>query len=284
MPMMLGPVLTNAATARKNKIPLKCVIRCRENSGCFSAQPTPESYVSNCCKCSALFSNSSVRFDARWSDRSFSQAFFENEKLGATLGRRTGLCRSFGGNLTWHDARAPAYCCNSLGVALMLLVKRLTEGDVDDASPDEKKPQNRTGFLVTMCVDVLIDGLLIGVGFAAGAKAGMILTVALAFEVMFLGLAIAVALGASGSKRGRVLRICAVMAGLLLFGAAMGATFLHSLSGALLEGVLAFGCAALLYLVIEELMVEAHEERETPIQTAMFFVGFISLLLVEMVA
>lgn len=172
----------------------------------------------------------------------------------------------------------------SLGVALMLLVKRLTEGDVDDASPDEKKPQNRTGFLVTMCVDVLIDGLLIGVGFAAGAKAGMILTVALAFEVMFLGLAIAVALGASGSKRGRVLRICAVMAGLLLFGAAMGATFLHSLSGALLEGVLAFGCAALLYLVIEELMVEAHEERETPIQTAMFFVGFISLLLVEMVA
>ena len=67
-------------------------------------------------------------------------------------------------------------------------------------------------------------------------------------------------------------------------GAALGAAFLHNLSGAALESVLAFGCAALLYLVIEELMVEAHEEKETPAQTAMFFVGFILLLVTEMIA
>ncbi len=170
----------------------------------------------------------------------------------------------------------------TLGVALMLLVKHLTE----QQEPTEGEPQaeNRTGLLVTLGVDVLIDGLLIGVSFAAGAKAGVILTVALAVEVMFLGLAAAVALSESGAARTSIIGVCAGLAGLLLVGAAVGATFLHNLSGATLEGVLAFGCAALLYLVIEELMVEAHEEKETPAQTAMFFVGFILLLVTEMIA
>ena len=39
--------------------------------------------------------------------------------------------------------------------------------------------------------------------------------------------------------------------------------------------VLAFGAAALLYLVVEELLVEAHEERESVWLGAMFFLGFI---------
>ncbi len=39
----------------------------------------------------------------------------------------------------------------------------------------------------------------------------------------------------------------------------------------------AFGLIALLYLAVEELMVEAHETEDTPWITAMFFVGFIAL-------
>ena len=70
----------------------------------------------------------------------------------------------------------------------------------------------------------------------------------------------------------------------ILFGAALGATFLSHLSGWALEALLSFGCAALLYLVTEELLVEAHEEIETPVQTAMFFLGFIALLVTEMIA
>lgn len=39
---------------------------------------------------------------------------------------------------------------------------------------------------------------------------------------------------------------------------------------------------ALLYLVTEELLVEAHEGgKETPFATAMFFAGFLLLLLLE---
>lgn len=172
----------------------------------------------------------------------------------------------------------------SLGIALMLLVKRLTEGKEVESITEQAAPENRTSLLVTLGVDILIDGLLIGVSFAAGEKAGVILTVALAVEVMFLGLAAAVALSESGAAHRMILGVCAGLAALLLAGAALGAIFLHNLTGAWLEGVLAFGCAALLYLVIEELMVEAHEEKETPAQTAMFFVGFIALLITEMMA
>ena len=46
--------------------------------------------------------------------------------------------------------------------------------------------------------------------------------------------------------------------------------------------MLAFGVAALLYLVTEELLVEAHETEDTPLATATFFAGFLALLLLEM--
>ena len=57
----------------------------------------------------------------------------------------------------------------------------------------------------------------------------------------------------------------------------------HSgLSNGKMEVVLSFGAAALLYLVTEELLREAHEERETALGTLMFFVGFPAFLVVGM--
>lgn len=70
----------------------------------------------------------------------------------------------------------------------------------------------------------------------------------------------------------------------LILGALVAVLLLHGLTGALLGGVLAFGLAALLYLVTEELLVEAHEVRENTITTAMFFAGFLVLLLVAVLS
>ena len=42
------------------------------------------------------------------------------------------------------------------------------------------------------------------------------------------------------------------------------------------------GCATLLYLVTEELLVEAHETKDTAFATSMFFVGFLLFLLLGM--
>lgn len=49
-------------------------------------------------------------------------------------------------------------------------------------------------------------------------------------------------------------------------------------------GVIAFGAPALLFLVTEELLDEAHEVPETPLLTSMFFVGFLAILLMELVS
>lgn len=43
--------------------------------------------------------------------------------------------------------------------------------------------------------------------------------------------------------------------------------------------MLSFGSAALLYLVTEELLVEAHEAGETTFAPSMFFAGFLLFLL-----
>jgi ZIP family zinc transporter len=69
---------------------------------------------------------------------------------------------------------------------------------------------------------------------------------------------------------------------MIMLGALLGATLLAGLSGPWLEGVLAFGAAALLYLVTEELLVEAHKLPDTPLMTAGFFLGFLVLFLIEM--
>jgi zinc transporter, ZIP family len=52
-----------------------------------------------------------------------------------------------------------------------------------------------------------------------------------------------------------------------------------------MERVLAFSCAPPPYLVTEELLLEAHrtgEEPETPLTTAVFFIGFLAVLVLNM--
>ena len=62
----------------------------------------------------------------------------------------------------------------------------------------------------------------------------------------------------------------------------MGAWLLVDASQVFLSGLAAFAAAALLYLVVEELMVEAHEEGETTSGSVMFFVGFLVSLVLSM--
>ncbi|OJH82089.1 ZIP family metal transporter [Serratia marcescens] len=158
----------------------------------------------------------------------------------------------------------------AVGVLLMLLVRRLGE-----------KAQGPVGFIAAVGVDIFIDGLVLGIAFAAGAKAGPLLTLALTLEVLFLGLSI---VGDLQDFLGRRLRVMAAIVGLALLlpiGGLLGAP-VAMLGAFWLAAFLAFGLIALLYLVTEELLVEAHEGgKETPFAAAMFFAGFLLLLLLE---
>lgn len=179
-----------------------------------------------------------------------------------------------------HEARPGAMAGGFIcGVALMLGLKAYTAKV--EKQHDSKRGKS-SSLLWTLAVDVFIDGLLVGVGFAAGAKEGILLTVALTGEVLFLGLSSAASLSRGGASRARIVSTTFGLSAVMVAGGVAGSAALQGLSGGLLEAVLSFGCAALLYLVTEELLVEAHEEPETPALTAMFFLGFLLLALLEM--
>lgn len=163
------------------------------------------------------------------------------------------------------------------GVVLMLLLRRFT------AAPE--KAGASVTMMAAISVDLVIDGILVGIAFAAGEKEGILLSVALGMELLSLGLALSFDLARSGLSRLRAVVVPVALAtGALLVGAFVGALLLVDASPHLLATVLSFGCAALLFLVTEELLVEAHESEETTATTAMFFVGFLLFLLLGMVA
>lgn len=155
------------------------------------------------------------------------------------------------------------------GVIVMLLVKQL-----------ETLVKGPLGLLLAIAVDILIDGLVLGIGFAAGAKAGLLLTIALTIEVLFLGLTVANELSEGLASRLKIVGTTAALVILLPAGALLAGP-VTLLPAPVLTGFFAFGLIALLYLVTEELLVEAHETPDRPWVTAMFFAGFLVLLLFE---
>lgn len=170
--------------------------------------------------------------------------------------------------VTHAHSAVPVVIGGGLGVAAMLLVRQLGERATGPVS------------LITLVgVDVLIDGLVLGIAFAAGGKQGFLLLVALTVEILFLGLAVATAFK-KGTSRPAVIGATAAVSLLLPLGASMGGP-IASLPPRAMAGFFAFGLIALLYLVTEELLVEAHERPDTPLVTAMFFIGFLSLTLLE---
>lgn len=159
----------------------------------------------------------------------------------------------------------PVMIGGGAGIAVMLLIEAL-----------ERKFSGPVGMLATVGVDIFVDGLVLGLAFLAGQSQGLLLTIALTIEILFLGLTVALGLRRSGRVRSVV--FTALLALLLPVGALM-ARPIGLLPGPVVTGFLAFGLVALLYLVTEELLVEAHETPDKPWIAAMFFVGFLAMLL-----
>jgi ZIP family zinc transporter len=138
-----------------------------------------------------------------------------------------------------------------------------------------------SGLLITIGIDMLIDGVLIGVTFLDNPDTGVIIAVALSIEVLFLGVAGVVALPQELGMA-RKLAVPAAFGLLLTTGVTGGVLALGGVTGAPIAIILAFGAAALLYLVTEELLVKASKVPATPVSTTLFFVGFLAIFLLDM--
>ncbi len=154
------------------------------------------------------------------------------------------------------------------GVALMLALK-----------VGEKRLVGPIGLIVAVGIDLLVDGFVLGLAFIAGERAGLLLAIALTLEVVFLAVSVTNDLAARLTMR-RAIATTSGLALLLPVGTII-AQPAATLPTVWITGFLSFGLVALLYLVTEELLVEAHEKRSSPFICAMFFVGFLGLLLIE---
>jgi ZIP family zinc transporter len=155
------------------------------------------------------------------------------------------------------------------GVMFMLGLKRL-----------EERAGSALGLIALVGIDILIDGLVLGLGFVAGAKVGLLLTIALSVELLFLSLTVASEISAGERSPVQIILMTGGLALLLPVGAQL-ALPISLLSAPVVAGFFTFGLIALLYLVTEELLVEAHKIPDRPWVTAMFFVGFLILLILE---
>ena len=165
------------------------------------------------------------------------------------------------------------------GVALLLLLRRIFEKGGEEGAEQTESP---VGLVSAIGVDVFIDGLLVGIGFAVGAKQGFLLAAAITVEVFFLGVCISMAIRDAGHKLRAELVASVIPAVVLLVGSVIGVDVGSGLQGAPREVLLSFGVAALLFLVTEELLLEAHERRDTVLVTSMFFAGFLALMLLSL--
>jgi zinc transporter, ZIP family len=170
----------------------------------------------------------------------------------------------------------------TLGVALVMGIELVSE-KLSEKSGGES-PWSMIGVI---SVDIFIDGVLIGVASVAGGEGGsqaLLVTIALAAEMLSLGLSMGCTLRESGFSNSKVLVTSAVMGLAPLAGAVGGFLVGGAVSAAWTEGILALAAAALLYLAVEELLKEAHEVKETPLATLLFFGAFFSIMMIDMVS
>ncbi|MFF9565619.1 ZIP family metal transporter [Leifsonia sp. NPDC014704] len=172
------------------------------------------------------------------------------------------------GNLPWAIAGFV------VGTAVMLALGSLSRTIERKQSAGPTLP---VAFLIVIGIDLLLDGLLVGLGSSLGARQGLILTIALTIEILFIGLSVTIALTQTGLSKIRAVVITAGLGLTTAVGAIGGAAILGGATRAVLAFVLAFGASALLYLVVEELLTEAHEQAETVGLAAMFFLGFLTI-------
>jgi len=140
-----------------------------------------------------------------------------------------------------------------------------------------------TGLIFAVLLDGSIDGLLIGVAYVASGAAGLITAIALAIEMGLLGISTVTTLRKTTISTGLLVFLTLTLPLAILAAGMIGATILSGLSGSWYIALISFGCAGLLYLVTEELMIEAHEDEETDrwYVSGLFFLGFIFVVVLS---
>jgi ZIP family zinc transporter len=166
----------------------------------------------------------------------------------------------------------------ALGSLFMYGLKLWTMRLEHQAAVKGAAPGLGIGLLLATFIDVATDGFIIGAGFAVDEGTGAILALGLSVELLFLGMALA----SEATAGWRIIAISGALGGSVLTFSLIGNALLTGASHAVIGGALAFSAAALLYLVTEELLMEAHTVEEKPISTLVLFGGFLAFWSIQL--
>mmetsp|Transcript_83266 Transcript_83266/g.226128 ORF Transcript_83266/g.226128 Transcript_83266/m.226128 type:complete len:226 (-) Transcript_83266:107-784(-) len=131
-------------------------------------------------------------------------------------------------------------------------------GQPDHEAGPRKVP---VGLIVAVVVDSIIDGMLIGLAGAVSAPSGRLMAAATTFEMGFLGYSFACSI-LKATRRCTAVGILAVPPVAMLVAAAVACQSVSFMERTpAFSGFIAFAMVALLFLVFQELLVEAHEKE-----------------------
>ena len=175
-------------------------------------------------------------------------------------------------------ALAIGFC---LGFSLLLVINAVLEEPHD--RPIDGRPRPMLLLMLPFLVDSLIDGLVVGISSEA-AEQQWVIPVAVALEMGLATLGLGTLIG-RGAGRWRSVMSGALMAVTYLIGLSTSLLITYGLQGPALTGTLAFGTAALIYLVVEEVMKEAHSrgEDDSSLVNVAFFIGLLCIWLLDSV-
>jgi len=147
----------------------------------------------------------------------------------------------------------------------------------------DTKPRYPLGLVIAVTFDCVIDGLLIGITLSASESAGLITAIALCIEQALLGVSLATSMAKHRVDKWAIMFHSCIVPWFVLIGGLMGCTVLSKMNGRAFHAVVSFGMGGLLYLVTEELMIEAHENHETDkwYISVLFFAGFVFVVALD---
>ena len=191
------------------------------------------------------------------------------------------------GNLKW----IPATVGFLLGIGFMLLLDTITPHlHIDSNEPEGPKSKLGRSSMLVLAVTLhnIPEGMAVGV-VAAGAltgetgmtlAGGMALAIGLAIQNIPEGAIISLPLRSAGNSRARAFGYGALSGIVEPIAAILTIVFIEHLIG-IFPYMLAFAAGAMIYVVVEELIPQAHSGSHSNIPTITFAIGFALMMVLD---
>jgi ZIP family zinc transporter len=137
--------------------------------------------------------------------------------------------------------------------------------------------------IIPTLADFMSDGVLAGLSFGIGARAGVMIVLAIALEMASVGPAVFTRMKSWRVATGTAIGVMLFLAACLYGTGVIAFAYAAELYGtALFYLLMAFACSACLWLAFEDLVMMAHESGDEKwLVTVLFFIGFFGPMALE---